>query len=289
MTRTSNVKTNIKITRNPPALALITPDDVSLNYFYQGKELTLAGSEHSHGSETDLESNLSAALTQCRLSRSRLIMILSAQLTLFSEQQFPPGLSDAQIDDLFQLQLSNRTDTNEISTFYDYFLLKKSATSSTYGLIEARKDDVNRWMTIFKHHGHQPVAVVPQPIVLINHILKNLEPGSQSLQIVCLLSARIFIALVNQKQVEKISEYAISSDRFSGNSILGIVNRHLAGQSPKADHPTLVFDAADCGIADEAAGELQVMRGFDKERVPGENTFKWLRADDDFYQSVALA
>jgi hypothetical protein len=198
-------------------------------------------------------------------------------------------MSDAQIGDLFQLQLSNRTDSGDIDTYYDYFLLKKSTSSSTYGLIEARKDVLDNWMSVFELHRHRPVAIFSQPFVLINYILNNFELDSDRLHIVCLLAARVFIALVNQKQVEKISEYAVSTDRGNIDSIVSTIDRYLAEQNSKTGYPTLIFDAIDCGIADKPAADVRVFRDIDQEKVPGENTFKWLRADYDFYQSVALA
>lgn len=289
MTRTSNVKTNINFARNPAALALITPDDVSLNYYFQGREFALTGSGLADALDAGIECGLQAVLNQCRLNRCNLIIILSAQLTLFSEQQFPPGLSEAQIDDLFKLQLSDRTGTAGITTFYDYFPLKKSASACTYGLVEARKDVLGKWITIFEQHGHHPVAVLSQPIVLINHILKNYEFGSQKQVIVCILPARIFIFFVNKKQVEKITEHATSTDSGKLGSIVNTIDRHLDEGAGWADHPTQIFDAVDSGMDDDPGNDIRIWHILDQEQVPGENTFKWIRADYDFYQSVALA
>lgn len=283
------MKTNLKISRIPPALAHITPDHVSLSYYCRGRECMLASSRLIDGPYADIESRLAGVLNQYSSGRQRLIMILSAQLTLYSEQQLPPGLTEAQIDELFRLRLAERAGSGETETFYDYFPLKQSATCSSYGLIEARKDMLTNWVSLFEHHGLDTVAVVSEPVVLINHILNHFDPGLRRRQIVCLMPARLFIARINGQQVERIFERVMTTDIVSGKSIISDIHGHLAADDRKAAVPTLVFDAIDCGVADDPAAQLKVIREGKKEMVPGENTFKWLRANHDFYQSAALA
>ena len=283
------MKTNVKIPRNPPAIALITPDDISLNYFCRGKEITLSSSDYHSGLHAGMDSKLSAILNQSNARGCRLIIVLSAQLTLYSQQEFPPDLSQAQIGELLKLQLLNRCDSGEINTFYDYFLLKKTESASTYGLIEARKDILGGWMSIFELHGLNSVAIVSQPIVLINHMLKNFDNSQARWQIVCLLPSRMVIAYINQKRLEKITEHVTSDEICHSDSMTELVMTHLGGESPTAGVPTLVLDTIDCGIVEAPGKNIRIFAGFDKEKVPGEITIKWLRADHDTYESVALA
>ena len=285
--------TNVKIRRKLPAIILITPDDFSLNYYYQGKELTINSSAFETKFNDDLESKLSAVLKQIKHRPCRLIIVLSAQLTLLSEQEFPAKLSAAQIDELFRLQLSKRTPCAEINTFYDYFLLKETVHSSTYGLIEARKDVLSAWITIFERYDFKPVSIVSQAIVLINHVIRNSEISSDWMQIVCLLPARIMIAHVISGQVEKVTEHVTSATVHKLDSMVNIIKTLLLQELAEVNHPTIILDAVNCGITDQVIGHVidnyMVFPGFPMEKINGENTFKCLRTENDMYQSVALA
>ena len=283
------MKTNVKISRKMPAAAFITPADFSLNYYHNGKELTVESSVQSAGFNDTIESKITVVLNQVDSSPCALVIILSADLTLYSEQVFPRDLSDVQIDELVMLQLLKRTDSGELNTFYDYFLLTKTQASSTYGLIEARKDVLQRWVNIFKKHGFNSVAIVSQPIVLINYILKNSDINVDRFKIICLLPTRIVIAHIRDYHVEKITEHVIPGDLPTANSLVSRIVNLIDEDDPGSNPPIILLDTVECSISNGLAENFRIFPGFHKEQVLGENTIKWLRAEYDIYKSVALA
>lgn len=283
------MKTNVKIPRTYPAIAFFAADNFSLSYHYKGEELTVQSSTQLTGFKNSIEDRISVVLKQIDCSSGKLIIILSSEFTLYSEQIFPAGLSDTQIGELLILQLSKRTDSGEINTFYDYFLLKKTQASSTYGLIEARKDVVCTWMDIFKNYGFNSVALLPQPIVLINYILKNSDINVEKFKIVCLLSTRMIAASIQDNHVQKISETVIQVDPGSANSVANQITHQLDEESCGSKVPVIILDTIESGICDGLADNFRIFPGFHKEHVLGENTIKWLRADYDLYKSIALA
>ncbi len=289
MTWMSIVKTNVKNHQKFPAVAYFSPENFSLNYYHQGKAVSVDSTDLAVGYYRDIENKITAVLNRVEHNGCALIIILCAQLVLYSEQIFPGELSDPEIGELLEMLLLKRADSGEILTFYDYFLLKHTQTSSVYGLIEARKDLLTRWMKIFENDGFSTIAVVSQPIILINYMMRNMAKVEHRFVIVCLLSARIFIAHVDENRVEKITEHVTSTDLLSANSIASLIVDYLDEKLLNSNHPVIILDTINCGIAEELAVNFRIYQDFPKEQVLGENTVKWLRAENDMYQSVALA
>ena len=283
------MKTNVKISRIPPAFAVITDDSFLLENYFKGKFYSVDSRTKISDSSSSLERKI-AALNRSKITPCRLIIVLSAQLTLYSEQVFPSDLSAEQMGELLMLQLAKRTGSADITTYYDYFLLRKTDNSSVYGLLEARKDIIDSWIDGFKLIGLDTVAVISQPIILINQVIKHININTGAFQIVCVLSSRYFIAYIKNRQVEKIVERVMLTDSHSCQSLAKLILNHLLDDGIyQPDHSVIILDAVDCGVVNELNENFTSFSDFNYELSLDENTINWLRAEYDMYQSIALA
>ena len=287
------MKTNVKTSRISPAFAFITADEFSLQYQHGNQNRVIDSRIALPGASHCTENKISSLLSQIQLDSDRLIIILSAELTLFSEQVFPSGLSDPQIGELLELQLSKRASSAEISTFYDYFLLKRNKESSLYGLIEARKDLINRWISCFKNSGLKTVAILSEPIVLLNYILKYKATDTGSYRIVCMLNSRIYIGCVEGNHLVQLKEQMAQVESLPAASLAALVKNQLDAGDHALTMPLVIVDAVDCGVAQVLADDLDdtdhLFKNLSLQQTLGENLINWLRKNDDTYQSVAMA
>ena len=287
------MKTNVKTSRVSPAFAFITPENFSLEYYHSNDCHVVDSSIAFAELSGSIESKIPIVLDQLNLDPGGLIIILSAQLTLYSEQVFPNGLSSPQIGELLVLQLLKRLSSASTATYYDYFFLKKAKESSTYGLIEARRDVLNKCMDGFEHCGLETLAIVSQPIVLLNYILENNSITTDLYKIVCILDLRIYIASIKDNHVEELIEHVTAPESLSAASMANIVISQLDLDSHGLNQPIIIVDTLDCGVAQELAerraDNIRIDPNFIPEKTLGENTIKWLRIEDDMYKSVAMA
>lgn len=283
------MKTYVKTRRIPPAVAFITPENLTLNYYHKGVEFSQDSTALPALADQGIEGKIKALLYRVDCEACDLVIILSGQLTLFTELVFPGNLSDTQVGELVWLQLLKRTQSAEINTYYDYFLLRKTPDSSIYALIEARKDFLQSWMRIFRASGFRPVAAISQPIVLFNYITQNIDLDTRQFEIACLLPTRIYLGQIVNNKLQKMTEHVISADSCNPASLSNFIIDDLAMQADMPNYPIVILDTFNCGVTDNIAGNVRHFPGFVRENVLGENTIKWLRSENDMYQSVALA
>ena len=287
MTWMSKVKTNAKSTVNFPAVAFVKPSHFSLSVISKANHYFIEKDFSTANWPRNLRNELFASNSQALSSRYKLIIVLCSELTLYSEQTFPQGLSDFEIQELFQIQLKSRTKPAQISTFYDYFLLSATHENSTFGYFEVRKDFARALIDQFEYNGFSVVALIPQTIVVINHLIKNNDLQSTDYLLAIMLAQRFYIVNVVNNTTQAIQEHVILDENLTISTIDDLVAEFDAKDQHK---PPVIF--LNWGLEFDYSGMDQANRQFSsisQAHDVDSMTIKWLREQDDLYKFVALA
>ena len=283
------MKTNAKSRQKWPVFAYLHSTGLSLDISSKTQtkfiQKTIAGNQpfESLVVECMAEANQLNANLRCAA------IILSAELTLYWEQVFPVGLSDAELNELLHLQLQNRNHANTSDVCFDYFAIQHTQQESTYGLFEAKQDILQQVLDVFADNGWQTVLVVPQIIVLINQLIRTHVLTGQTHLLCVLLEKRVYIAHVVKQRVNAIDERVFSESELN----IDLIDTYLRDNQlvDPGDENTVVLVMNWHSTTPPQSAEVCFKLHPDNSAVACQprTTISWLKQHYDLYKSATLA
>ena len=276
------MKINLLRKHNPPVIAYLDESSLQLSKFESGEFRIKKYNFDYNNINSSYKSGFNCS------AKSRLIIILSDELLLYSQLKLPLNLSDREVTQLIYAQKSQRQSDSEIQTCYDFFQLQKQQGSAVFGLFEARKDKLDRVIEIFKNQGLVASLVIPQLVVIVNQIISNNSNKLENYHLVCKLNRNVFITEINNNRLVNVNQIHINQTQsgFAINTEIQVYLSEIEAEHivvtglDVTDFKSQNHDLKNQPLPIESIGSGQ---GLDYLSI------NWMREQYGLYQSIAMA
>ena len=287
MTWKSKVKTNANSIATLPAVAFVNANHLTLSLGHKQNLIFTRNSREHKRSSQHINGEIDTQIEQLSIPRqSKLVIILASDLTLFSSQEFPSGLSEFEIQQLLELKHQSESNTTAMSTLYDFFVLQQRESHCLYGVFEARKMFLEKLMQQFEAQKLHSIGLIPQVIVVLNHIISKQDLNHKPCCLALLLSQRLYLIYFDKQSIKMFQEHTIVDDSVLPQTIQTFTQECFGQNSTESI--TIIFswnNASDLREL-EALSPISFANEID---LNGELMINWFKQDYDFYKSAGLA